>query len=207
MLITMSWADILGLFGAMVILASIPSLSVLTVSLKSAKGGFVHGFFTTLGIVLGDIIFIIITLWGLSFLEKIMGNFFIVINYIGGLYLVFLGITILKKNNNNTTLEEVNVKSLFSSFLTGLLITLGDQKATFFYIGFLPTFVDITNISYFDTLIILIITIMTVGGVKLIYAFIADQSNLLINTKNKTKINVLAGYLLIFIGIFLIIKL
>jgi len=204
-MITMSWANILGLFGAMAILASIPSLSVLTVSAKSASGGFIHGFFTTLGIVLGDIIFIIIALWGLSFLEETMGNFFVLIKYIGGGYLVFLGISILKTKVSNINLKKVDVKSLFSSFLTGLLITLADQKATLFYLGFLPAFVDVSNISYLDTLIVIAIAILTVGGVKLIYAFIADKSRLLVNKKANKIINFLAGCLTIFIGIILIV--
>ena len=106
-------------------------------------------FFTTLGIVAGDIIFIVITLWGLSFLEDTMGNFFVLIKYIGGVYLIFMGITIFKAKTNNQVLEKADIKSLSSSFLTGLFITLGDQKATLFYLGFLPAFVDVSNISFF----------------------------------------------------------
>ncbi|AUC59938.1 hypothetical protein AA637_01685 [Cyanobacterium sp. HL-69] len=202
----MTWANILGLFGAMTILASIPSLSVLTVSAKSARGGFIHGFFTTLGIVAGDIIFIVITLWGLSFLEDTMGNFFVLIKYIGGVYLIFMGITIFKAKTNNQVLEKADIKSLSSSFLTGLFITLGDQKATLFYLGFLPAFVDVSNISFFDTLIIILITILSVGGVKLIYAFIAGKSKFLINQKMSKIINISAGCIITCVGIFMIIQ-
>lgn len=201
----MSWTNIVGLFGAMAILASIPSLSVLTVSARSANGGFIHGFFTTLGIVLGDIIFIIVALWGLSFLQDTMGSFFILIKYLGAGYLIFLGISILRVKIKDPSLQKVDVKSLLSSFLTGLFITLGDQKATIFYLGFLPAFVDIGNISFLDTLVVLIITVLTVGGVKLIYAFIAHKSRLFFTKKTNRIINIFAGYLMIFIGIFLIV--
>ncbi|HBE31773.1 MAG TPA: hypothetical protein DD990_10680, partial [Cyanobacteria bacterium UBA11368] len=50
--------------------------------------GFIHGVFATIGIVLGDIIFIIIAIWGLSFLAETMGNLFVLIKYIGGAYLI-----------------------------------------------------------------------------------------------------------------------
>ncbi|AFZ47432.1 Lysine exporter protein (LYSE/YGGA) [Cyanobacterium stanieri PCC 7202] len=201
----MSWANIVSLFGAMVILASIPSLSVLTVSAKSASGGFIHGFFTTLGIVLGDIIFIIVALWGLSFLQDAMGSFFVLIKYIGAGYLIFLGISILRAKIKDPSLQKVDVKSLLSSFLTGLFITLGDQKATIFYLGFLPAFVDIGNISYVDTFIVIIIAMLAVGGVKLIYAFIANKSRLFFTKKIHKIINIFAGCLMIFIGVFLIV--
>ncbi|HBE31774.1 MAG TPA: hypothetical protein DD990_10685, partial [Cyanobacteria bacterium UBA11368] len=53
--------------------------------------------------------------------------------------------------------EEVVKSSLLSSFMTGLLITLADQKAILFYFGFFPAFLDISKISYLDTGIIIAI--------------------------------------------------
>ncbi|AIE75229.1 MULTISPECIES: LysE family translocator [unclassified Synechocystis] len=206
MQLTMDWSNIIGLFGAMVILSSIPSLSVLTVSSKSASGGFIHGLFTTLGIVLGDMLFILIALWGLSFLEQTMGEFFIVVKYIGGIYLILMGVNTLRAKVYDSNLIKVDAKSLSSSFLTGLLITLADQKAVFFYLGFLPIFVDVNNVAYLDTVVILLTAAVTVGGVKLFYAFLADRSTLLIKKKNKQIINYLAGGLMVSVGLFLIIS-
>nr|WP_228016732.1 LysE family translocator [Synechocystis sp. LEGE 06083] len=200
----MDWSNILSLFGAMLILAAVPSLSVLTVSSKSASGGFIHGFFATLGVVLGDIIFILIALWGLAFLQGAMGDFFVVLKYISGIYLIWLGINTLRAKVNNQNLTKVDAKSLSSSFSAGLLITLADQKAVIFYLGFLPTFVDVNNIAYLDTVVIILTAILTVGGMKLFYAFLAHRSGLLISRKNKRLINYLAGTLMISVGVFLL---
>jgi len=41
--------------------------------------------------VVGDIIFIIIAIWGLSFLAETMGSLFVLIKYLGGAYLIVLG--------------------------------------------------------------------------------------------------------------------
>ncbi|MBE9240045.1 LysE family transporter [Synechocystis salina] len=203
-MLTMDWSNILSLFGAMLILAAVPSLSVLTVSSKSASGGFIHGFFATLGVVLGDIIFILIALWGLAFLQGAMGDFFVVLKYISGIYLIWLGINTLRAKVNNQNLTKVDAKSLSSSFSAGLLITLADQKAVIFYLGFLPTFVDVNNIVYLDTVVIILTAILSVGGVKLFYAFLAHRSGLLISRKNKRLINYLAGTLMISVGVFLL---
>lgn len=72
----MGWSNILSLFGAMLILAALPSLSVLTVSSKSASGGFIHGLFAALGVVLGDIIFYSHCSLGFSFFTGGNGRFF-----------------------------------------------------------------------------------------------------------------------------------
>ncbi|NJM63549.1 MAG: LysE family transporter, partial [Oscillatoriales cyanobacterium RU_3_3] len=78
----MTLSSIGALFCAMTVLAAIPSISVLAVSTRSAAFGFIHGVFTTLGIVVGDIIFILIAILGLSLLAQKMGSLFFAIKYL-----------------------------------------------------------------------------------------------------------------------------
>lgn len=67
-------SNIAALFSAMTILAAIPSINVLAVSTRSATFGFIHGAFTALGIVVGDLVFITIAIWGLSLRAKMTGR-------------------------------------------------------------------------------------------------------------------------------------
>lgn len=202
----MTFSSIVALFSAMIVLASIPSISVLAVTTRSATSGFIHGVFTTIGIVLGDIIFIIIAIWGLSFLAETMGNLFVLIKYLGGAYLIWLGISLCMLKSQEVEAEKVVKSSLLSSFMTGLLITLADQKAILFYFGFFPAFLDISKISYLDTGIIIAIATLAVGGVKLGYAFMADRARLLISSKFRKRINIAAGCVTIAVGVFLVTK-
>lgn len=202
----MTFSSIVALFGAMVVLASIPSVSVLAVSTRSATFGFIHGVLTTIGIVIGDIIFIIMAIWGLSFLAETMGNLFVLIKYLGGAYLIWLGIGLYRAKSQDLGPEAVVESSLLSSFLTGLSITLADQKATLFYLGFFPAFLDLSQVSYVDTLIIMAITVVAVGGVKLGYAFMADRARVLVSPKIRKGINTVAGCVMIAVGVFLLVK-
>lgn len=203
---TITFQNIITLFITMTVLAFIPSISVLTVTTRAATFGFIHGIFTTIGILVGDIIFIIIAIAGLSFLAETMGNLFIVIKYIGSTYLIFLGIKLYKLKSEDMTMEKVTESSLFSSFLAGLSITLADQKAILFYLGFFPAFLDLSKISYLDIGIIIIITIFSVGGVKLIYALIADKIWLFFSGETRKKLNFLASSIMIFLGLFLLVN-
>ncbi len=202
----MTFSSIVALFGAMVVLAAIPSVSVVAVSTRSATSGFIHGVFTAIGIVLGDIILIVIAIWGLSFLAETMGDFFTLLKYVSGAYLILLGIGLWRVEPHDIQVQEVVRSSLISSFLTGLLITLGDQKATLFYLGFFPAFLDISKISVVDTLIIMTITIVAVGGVKIGYALMAHRARLLFSSKIKKRINLAAGCVMVAVGVFLVIK-
>lgn len=203
---SLTLSSIVALFCAMVVLAAIPSVSVLAVSTRAATFGFIHGVFTTIGIVVGDIVFIIIAIWGLLLLAQTMGSLFVVIKYLGGTYLILLGIGLFRSKGKSLETEEVIKSSLMSSFLTGLLITLGDQKATLFYLGFFPAFLDLSKISYGDTLIILAITTVSVGGVKLGYALMADKARSLLSSNIKKGMNLAAGSVTIAVGIFILIK-
>lgn len=203
----MTFSGIAALLAAMVVLASIPSVSVLAVSARSATSGFTHGAFTTIGIVVGDIVFIILAIYGLSFLAETMGSLFVLVKYLGGTYLIWLGIALWRLNTNPTEVEGEIESSLLSSFLAGLFITLGDFKAVLFYLGFFPAFLDLSNVSIIDTSIIIVVAIVAVGGPKLGYAFIADRTSLLLKSAKAIKgIYITAGSVMIGVGIFLLAK-
>jgi threonine/homoserine/homoserine lactone efflux protein len=202
----MGVSSVLALFGAMVVLAAIPSVSVLAVVTRSTMFGFTHGLFTSIGIVVGDIIFILIAIGGLSLLAAKMGSFFFLIKYLGAAYLIFLGVGLCRSPPQAMESETIAQSSLWSSFLTGLLITLADQKATLFYLGFFPAFLDMAKITFVDAAIIIAIAIVAVGGVKLVYALIASRARLFVRSHLTKRLNLLAGGIMIAVGIFLVFK-
>lgn len=201
---TITLGNVLALFGAMVVLASIPSVSVLAVSTRAATSGLIHGALTALGVVLGDIIFILIAILGLSLLIETIGPFFVLIKYLGAAYLILIGVQLFRSKPVRLEFGEAIPSSRLSSFLTGLLITLADQKAIFFYLGFFPAFLDLSKVSYVDAGIIIATAILSVGGVKLGYAILADRARLLVSVKVRRSLNWLAGTVMIAVGIFLV---
>ena len=203
----MTFGSSVTLFGAMVVLALVPSISVLAVTTRSAASGFVHGVSTTAGIVVGDVFFIILAIFGLSVLAEALGRLFVLVNYLGGTYLIWLGITLWRSRPKAVEEGGVTESSLLSSFLAGLFITLGDQKAILFYLVFFPAFVDLSALSYLDAGLIILIAIIAVGGVKLAYAFMADRARLLFKRSDAIKrINIAAGTIMIAVGMFLLAK-
>jgi len=202
---SLSLTSIAALFAVMLVGAAIPSVSVLTVSARSAAFGFNHGLFTTLGIIVGDIIFIVAAIYGLSVVAEWMGGQFFWVKYLGGVYLILLGIMIWKSSSRSEA-NENDKSTLMSSFILGLLITLGDQKAILFYLGFFPTFVDVSAISPFETGLIIAIAVISIGVAKLSYAFMADRVSVLFNAKFSHNINRFTGGIMASLGIFIMIS-
>ena len=185
----------------------LPGISVLAVSARAAAFGFSHGLFTALGIVVADVLFILVAVYGLVFVAGMMGEQFTLIKYIGGAYLVWLGISLWRADVRTRNAEKPDESSWGSSFLSGFLITLGDQKAILFYLGFLPAFVDLRQITPVDTLLIILIATVGVGGAKLVYAYLADRASLIFrNTRAIRVLNLLAAAVMIAVGIALLLK-
>lgn len=81
----------------MVGLAVLPSASVALVVTRSATHGFPHGAAVASGIVIGDLIFVTLAVLGLSALAETGGGFMLsVFRYLGGSYLIWLGLGLLR---------------------------------------------------------------------------------------------------------------
>ena len=194
-----------ALFGTMLVLALIPSISAMTVAVRSASCGLSHGLITSLGIVVGDIVFIVIAINGLALLADLLGGQFNLVRFLGGAYLIWLG-TVLWRSNSNIVGRPVKTEaSLMSSFLAGLFITLGDQKAILFYFGFFPAFIEVSAVTPVDTAIIILIAAVAVGGAKAAYALMADRAAVLLQkSRMRSSINTVAGTILVVVGLVVI---
>ncbi len=165
----------LAFVGTMLLLAALPSTSVLFVVSRAATGGFRQGVAAAAGIVTGDLVFVLAALAGLAASAQALGEYFALLKVAGGIYLIGFGFTLLRRPATNATKAQPGL-SLGGSYLAGLLLTLGDLKAVFFYASLFPVFVNIQDLSLGDIASIVLITLLTVGGVKLAYAYGASRS-------------------------------
>lgn len=201
----MNAIDMLTLFGAMAVLAAVPSVSVFAVSARAATSGFLHGVLTALGVVAGDLLFILLAMFGLALLVEALGEVFFLVKYISGAYLVWLGISMWRSRHREAATGAGSGTSLRASFMTGLLITLADQKAILFYLGFLPAFVELAALTYLDVGAVLAIAILAVGGVKIAYAYAASRAGGRAGARSGTLINVLAAGVMVAVGLAVIV--
>jgi len=192
----------------MLALAAIPSASVALVVTRSATLGVRNGAAVAAGIVIGDLVFVSLAILGMSALAESMGAFFAIFKYIGGAYLIWLGIGLLR-SKREIALESVDTRrsTFLTSFASGLFLTLGDVKAILFYASLFPTFVDMANLTLAGIAGIVTITIVTVGGVKLAYAFVAHRIIFRLKKRQAQKYARLsAGSLMVGAGTYLIAK-
>lgn len=202
----MSLVEIVVLFAAMATLALVPSTSVALVVARSSTAGFSNGGAVTAGIVVGDLVFVFLAVFGMAALAEMMGSLFLILRYLAGAYLIWFGISLMRSKPSLQVEDSGGLPSkLSASFLSGLLVTLGDVKAIFFYASFFPAFVDLATIKASDIVIIAVLTVVAVGGVKLGYAYfatvIASYSK---NHRAERAVKVTAGGFMIGAGTYLL---
>ncbi len=193
------------LFGIMITLAALPSASVALVIARSATLGIANGIAVTAGIILGDLVFILLAVFGLTLVADVMGSLFLVVKYVGAAYLLWLGYSLITSENTATIKIDKKIKkqNLATSLLAGFVLTLGDIKAIVFYASLLPAFINLSTPSTSDILIIISVMIVSLASVKTLYAFSATK---IIAITDNNAYQKTVGGLLLGAGGYLIVK-
>ena len=126
----MTLLSILAFSGAMFLLAITPGPGVFATISRAMASGFTNASFVVLGIVLGDIIFLLLAIFGLSTIAVYLGDLFVFVKYAGGLYLLYLGFKILSSKVSKTDIKAKEELSIESNQLYDIYIK---SKTTLFF--------------------------------------------------------------------------
>lgn len=203
----MTLVSILALAGAMFLLAATPGPGVFATVSRSLASGFGHAAVVVAGIVTGDLVFLLLAIFGLASIAELLGGFFLLVKIAGGLYLLWLGYSIWKRTPGSVQISAVRELSWRQNYVTGLVITLGNPKVVFFYLGFLPTFLDLQSLDMVDVTIVATVVSLVLGGVMLAYAWSAARARELFRSERAERVmNRVAGGVMITTGGVLILK-
>lgn len=194
--------------AALCIWVLIPGPAIFAIVGRSLTTGLKSALKLIVGILLGDLFYISLVLFGLTAVGKVLGDLFYVIRLLGAAYLIFLGIRLwLKAPAFQYSVPTNNKPQHFKSFLAGFSITLGNPKAMLFHLGFLPTFFDLSAIGILDAFAIVLIFVTILGSSLVIYAYAASKARSYFEDPRKIRIlNRSAGTMLIGAGIAVAVK-
>ena len=200
----MNLLDILSFSLAMFLLAITPGAGVFAVISTALNSNIKNSFYMITGIILGDIIFLLLAIFSLSSIQTILGDMFIFIKYIGGIYLLYLAYKIFTSSCIINVKENQNIKTS-KNFITGLVITLSNPKVILFYISFLPTFIDLQKLIINDIFIIITLVTLVLSFVMSFYAISASKVKASLNNKKYIKtMNISASVAMTIAGIYLL---
>lgn len=195
----MTLAALIAYSGALFIAAAIPGPGVTALVARALGSGFRETFFMGLGIVLGDMVYLTAVVLGLALIAQTFTTVFLVVKFAGVLYLGYIA---WKLWTAGLLPEDIKAKpstNAAMSFLSGLLVTLGNPKTMLFYIALVPTLIDIAAIGPRDYALLLTATFLVLLAVLVPYMLLASRARLLLKQPkalralNRVAASVLAG--------------
>jgi len=128
---------------ASAILVAIPGPTILTVISYSMAHGSRANFPLVAAVALGDSTALAFSLLGLGTLLSASATLFTLVKWVGGLYLLFLGLKLFLSGMRagEMTLPSAPV-TLKNVFLNTYLVTALNPKGIVFFVAFLPQFID-----------------------------------------------------------------
>ncbi len=195
--------SLLSLSLALLIAAAIPGPGVTAVLARSLASGLRPAVNVILGIIIGDLIFVLFAVFGLSIIAQTLGELFTIVKICGGIYIFILGLGLwFSEDSFCNSKQAVRESSLSGNMISGLLITLSNPKAIIFYCSFLPAFIDLSTITISDVILIMIIVVGVLSIVLITYAYLASQLRKIFSSKKAIKkIKRTAGGIMIATGV------
>ncbi len=88
----MTLSSALAFAAAMTVFALSPGPGIVAVVSTAVNRGFWYALALGVGLVLGDLVFLLFAAFGLSLIARALGEIFVVVRYLGAAYLVWLGV-------------------------------------------------------------------------------------------------------------------
>lgn len=141
-------AQIISYIFALSLAAAIPGPGMTALVARSVSGGAVTGFTMLAGLILGDLIYLSIAVFGLAVIAHTYTSVFTLINWAASFYLFMLAWQFWCHQPQAINIDQKATKrELASAWFSGLTITLGNPKTIAFYLAILPLVISLDNVS------------------------------------------------------------
>lgn len=200
---TATFFDLALYAGGIFILFLTPGPVWMALVARTLSGGFGSAWPLALGVVIGDILWPIVAILGLSWMAMQYDGLLDLLKYVATLIFFVLGFSLISNpdravNNDN----RLTRPGQLAGFIAGVAIILSNPKAILFYIGVLPGFFDLSRVTLLD-----IVAICTISAVlpflgNLTLSIMVDRvRHLLSSPGTLRKVNTISGILLILVGV------
>lgn len=201
----MSLETALFMAFALAVFAATPGPGIAATLARALGRGFWPCVPLVMGMVIGDVIFLLAAVYGLNALATEAGGVFAVLKWVGAAYLIYLGIRLWLAAPVPVDTEAApklgKAESPAVVFGTGVLISLSNPKVILFYGSVLASLIDVAALSDADKWLLAGLTLVAVPVPVLAYAAAASRARrLFTKPENVRRLNRVAGTTLVGAG-------
>ena len=140
--------QIISYMTALGLAAAIPGPGMTALVARSISSGAITGFTMLAGLIIGDLIYLSVAIFGLEIIAHTYTSIFTLINWSASLYLCVLALQFWSHQPHAvSTDQKATGRELASAWFSGLTITLSNPKTIAFYLALLPLFISLDNVS------------------------------------------------------------
>ncbi len=170
---------------------------------RTLSGGFAAAWPLAAGVVVGDVLWPLLAILGVSWAVSVYGGFLTALRWVACLVFVGMGAAILWHRDAAIARDgRLTRPGGVAGFTAGLAVILGNPKAILFYAGMLPGFFDLGRLTAADiALICLLSAAIPLTGNLVLAASVGRLRRLLSSPVAVRRTNTVAGCLLIAVGL------
>lgn len=192
--------------GACFLLAIVPGPTVTVIVANALARGTGAGLAIVAGTQAGFLVMTLVVALGMQALVAFMGWAFDWIKLIGAAYLVWLGWKMWRSSGELGEARAERTKSRLAMAVEGFLVILSNPKALIFLGAFLPQFVDVTQPTFPQVMILGLFFMLVAGSTDAIYAIIAGRARGLLSAARVRVISRVSGLILMAGGVWLALQ-
>ncbi len=137
--------------GALFVLFLTPGPVWLALMARSVSGGFHAAWPLALGVACGDILWPLVAVAGMSWLISEVSGVMTVLRWAASLMFFVMGLLLIRHAGDGVQENRALTRpGTWAGFLAGVAVILGNPKAILFYMGLLPGFFDLSQLTRWD---------------------------------------------------------
>ena len=152
---------------AYAIAVAVPGPGIAAVVGRALGGGFRGAVPMVLGILVGDLIYLVFALFGLAAIAAWFGPVFVVVRWAGAAYLLYIAWKFWTAKPGEEQIGAKAAGGWWKTFLSGLALTLGNPKTIVFYLALLPTVIPldrpVTALGLAELVTIITVVLLVIG--------------------------------------------
>ncbi len=200
---TISATDLALYCGALLILFLTPGPVWVALTARALSGGFHAAWPLALGVVVGDVLWPLLAILGVAWIVSSFAGAMTVLKLVAAAVFLIMGALILKHRSKTIASDSrLTRPGMWAGFLAGIAVILGNPKAILFYMGVLPGFFDLTQVTAPDigAIVLASLIVPLIGNVA--FAFFIDRARRLLTSPDALRrTNTVAGVLLVGVGL------
>lgn len=200
---TVSLHDLLLYAGGMAALWAVPGPVWVALTARALSGGFAAAWPLAVGVALGDLIWPLAAILGLSWIESAYGDFLSVLRWVAAAIFLVMGVMLIRKPAATMNADSrLTRPGMWAGFSVGVAAVIGNPKAILFYMGALPGFFTLESLTATDVAAIIAISALIPMAGNLGLALFLDRARQLLSSPESVRrLNVTSGILLIGVGL------